>query len=171
MKDLGLWLLIGVGALAIAAGLFGFGDPDPELAPAFSLVSLDGEIVSLSDFSGQVVLLDFWASWCKPCRATFPAVHALAEEFADQGLKLLVVSLDASAEASREELLANDFPTDNVLWGSLSEARAVRNLYGVVGIPRTFLIDREGLIRFDGYPRNLTAADIEPWLQAGPDNP
>jgi len=164
VKDLGLWLILGAALLAIAGGLIGFGERPPELAPAFSLVSLDGEVVSLSDYLGRVVLLDFWASWCKPCRTTFPAVHALAEEYADRGVVLLVVSLDASEENSRDHLLVEGFPTHNVLWGSLEEARAVRNLYGVVGIPRTFVIDRDGLIRFDGYPRNLTGADVEPWL-------
>jgi len=164
VKDIGSWLLLGVGLLAIAAGLFGFGGKDPEIAPGFSLVSLDGEVVSLSDYRGQIVLLDFWASWCKPCRTTFPAVHALAERFADRGVTLLVVSLDASEEASRQYLTDEGYPTANVLWGSLDEARAVRNLYGVVGIPHTFVIDRDGLIRFDGYPRNLNAETIEPWL-------
>jgi thiol-disulfide isomerase/thioredoxin len=164
LDNLGVWLLVGVGLLAIASGLFGFGERPPEVAPGFSLLSLDGEVVSLFDYRGQVVLLDFWASWCKPCRTTFPAVHSLAEAYAGQGLKLLVISLDASEEDSRELLLEEGFPTDNVLWGSLDEARAVKALYGVGGIPRTFLIDRQGLIRFDGYPRNLTAETIEPWL-------
>jgi peroxiredoxin len=164
VKDLGLWILVGIGLFVAASALFGFGERELEIAPAFSLVTLDGETVSLSDYRGQVVLLDFWASWCKPCRTTFPAIHALAGELEDRGVKLLVVSLDASAEASRQYLTDEGYATDNVLWGSLEEARAVRNLYGVVGIPHTFVIDREGFIRFDGYPRNLTVETVEPWL-------
>lgn len=164
MKGIGIWILIGVGTLAVLGALLPMWGGEPKLAADFSLVSLDGEAVSLSDLRGSVVLLDFWASWCAPCIKTFPALHELQEAFADRGVDLLVVSLDASAEASREHLLEQGFPTDNVLWGSLKEARAVQRLYGVIGIPRTFLIDRDGLIRFDGYPRNLTAETIELWL-------
>lgn len=164
MKGIGIWILIGVGTLAVLGALLPMWGGEPKLAEDFSLVSLDGEAVSLSDLRGSVVLLDFWASWCAPCIKTFPALHELQEAFADRGVDLLVVSLDASAEASREHLLEQGFPTDNVLWGSLKEARAVQRLYGVIGIPRTFLIDRDGLIRFDGYPRNLTAETIELWL-------
>jgi len=164
MKDTGVWILLGVGLLAILGGLGLFGDAEPELAPSFSLVSLDGEIVSLSDYRGRVVLLDFWASWCRPCTTTFPAVHELHEQFADRGLDLLVVSLDASAEDALDFLEQNGFPTNNVLWGSLPEARSVKRLYGVGGIPRTFVIDRDGYIRFEGHPRNLKPEIVEPWL-------
>lgn len=164
MKGIGIWILIGVGALVILGTLFPTLDGGPELAADFSLVSLDGKTVSLSDYRGRVVLLDFWASWCAPCTKTLPSLHELHERLADRGVDLLVVSLDASEKISREYLEESGFPTDNVLWGSLDEARAVKRLYGVIGIPRTFLIDREGFIRFDGYPRNLTAETIEPWL-------
>ena len=164
MKNTGLWILFGVGLLVIFGGLGFFGEPEPELGPDFSLVSLDGEIVSLSDYRGRVVLLDFWASWCKPCIRTFPAVHELHEQFVDRETALLVVSLDASAEDARAFLEESGFPTHNVLWGSLPEARAVKGLYGVGGIPKTFVIDREGYIRFEGHPRNLKAEIVEPWL-------
>ena len=60
------------------------------------------------------------------------------------------------------------YETGNVLWGSLEEARAVKNLFGVVGIPRTFLIDREGFIRYDGYPTGLTLEDIAEALGPAP---
>jgi cytochrome c biogenesis protein CcmG/thiol:disulfide interchange protein DsbE len=164
VKGIGIWILIGMGTLAIVGALLPMLDGEPELAADFSLVSLDGETVSLSGYRGRVVLLDFWASWCAPCTKTFPTLHELHERFADRGVDFLVVSLDGSEKKSREHLEENGFPTDNVLWGSLDEARAVKRLYGVIGIPRTFLIDRDGFIRFDGHPRSLTAETIESWL-------
>ena len=165
MKDTGILVLIGaVVVAAVIIGLLPKGEEPPRLAPDFSLVSLDGETVHLSDYRGRIVLLDFWASWCKPCTRTFPALHEVYEDFSDRGVDLLVVSLDRSEEASREYLEENGFPTENVLWGSLAEARAIKELYGVRGIPKTFLIDRDGFIRFSGYPLHLDAEALEPWL-------
>ena len=162
MKNAGILILIGVVAIL---GLVLFqGEKGPELAPDFSLVNLDGRVVTLSSFRGEVVILDFWASWCKPCTKTFPAVHALYESYADSGVVLLVVSLDGSEKDIRAWMEENGFPSGEVLWGSYAEAREIRDLYGVVGIPHTFVIDRDGYIRFDGHPRNLAAKDIEELL-------
>jgi len=160
------WILLLIGGLVIAAvvGFLPRGEEAPRLAPDFSLVSLDGVTIHLSEYRGRVVLLDFWASWCKPCTRTFPELHAVYEEFSDRGVDLLVVSLDRSEEASREYLEENGFPTENVLWGSLAEARAIKDLYDVHGIPKTFLIDRDGFIRYSGYPLHLDAEALEPWL-------
>jgi len=143
------------------------GPTGPELAPDFTLLSLDGELVSLSAYQGRVVVLDFWASWCKPCTRTLPAVHELISQFEGE-VDLLLVSLDKSEKASRSALEEAGYETGNVLWGSLEEARAVKNLFGVVGIPRTFLIDREGFIRYDGYPTGLTLEDIAEALGPAP---
>jgi len=127
-------------------------------------VNLDGETVRLSDFRGRVVVVDFWASWCKPCTKTLPALHDLLDSYAGD-VDLLLVSLDKSDKASRTAMEDAGYGTNNVLWGSLEEARAVRDLFGVVGIPRTFLIDQEGFIRFEGYPTSLTASVIDGVLQ------
>lgn len=160
MKDTGFAILIVLGlALVVAAALFS-GDPEPERAPQFALVSLDGETIRLADFAGRVVVLDFWASWCSPCTKTLPALHALLAPYEDE-VDLLLVSLDKSESAARAAMVAAGYGTSHVLWGSLEEARAVRDLFGVVGIPRTILIDRAGYIRFSGYPTSLSSQDIE----------
>ena len=165
MKDAGVWVIIAVVALTGAlALLYGNVESDPELAPAFTLQNLDGVDVSLTEYRGSVVILDFWATWCKPCTKTFPELHALQEEYADRGVVLLVISLDKSARRARDHLVENGFATDNVLWGSLEEARGVKELYGVGGIPRTFVVDRTGYIRFSGYPTRVTAELLEAWL-------
>jgi len=165
VKDVGVWILIALFAATIAGVVFfGGADTGPRLAPEFTLRSLDGVDVSLAEYRGEVVILDFWATWCKPCTKTFPELHALQQEYADRGVVLLVVSLDRSAQRARDHLVENGFPTDNVLWGSLEEARAVKELYGVGGIPRTFLIDRSGYIRYSGYPTRLSSEALDPWL-------
>lgn len=165
MKDIGLWIgLALVGIVIASAVLFGGFEVEPEPAPEFALRSLDGIDVSLGEHRGSVVILDFWATWCKPCTKSFPELHAVAERYADRGVVLLVVSLDKSEARARDHLIENGFSTDNVLWGSLEEARAVKALYDVVGIPRTFVIDRDGLIRFSGYPTRVTSELIESLL-------
>ena len=165
LKDIGIWLAIGLIGVGIGwAILSGGGGAVSELAPAFTLENLDGVDVSLSDYLGSVVILDFWATWCTPCMKTFPELHALQLRYADRGVALLVVSLDRTADRARDHLVRSGFPTSNVLWGSLDEARAVKSLYDVGGIPRTFLIDRNGYIRFSGYPTRVTPEEIEPWL-------
>ncbi|MEW5826650.1 MAG: TlpA disulfide reductase family protein [Candidatus Bipolaricaulota bacterium] len=138
--------------------------PAPERAPEFSLASLDGEITRLSDLRGQLVILDFWASWCKPCTRTFPVLHDVAMSYADRGVVLLVVSLDKSAEVAREALGEAGYGTEGVLYGSLQEARAVKALYNVGGIPHTFVIDRDGWIRYSGQPSGVNAQVLESWL-------
>jgi len=165
VRDIGVWLLIALlGVAAASALLFGGLTTGPRIAPDFTLRSLDGIDVSLADLRGSVVVLDFWATWCKPCRTTFPDLHALAESYAERGVALLVVSLDRSERRARDHLVESGFPTDNVLWGSLEEARAVKELFGVGGIPRTFVIDRDGIIRFSGYPTRVTAELLDSWL-------
>jgi thiol-disulfide isomerase/thioredoxin len=165
LKDVGVWFVLALAGFAVVWVVFLGGiDAGPELAPQFTLRSLDGAEVSLAEYRGSVVILDFWATWCKPCTKTFPELHALQQDHADRDVVLLVVSLDRSAQRARDHLVENGFPTGNVLWGSLEEARAVKALYGVGGIPRTFLIDRAGYIRYSGYPTRLTSEKLDPWL-------
>jgi len=165
VKSYAVWVVIALAGIAVVSAVF-FADVNsgPQIAPAFTLRSLDGIDRSLEEFRGSVVILDFWATWCKPCTRTFPELHALQQSYVDRGVVLLVVSLDKSEQKARDHLIESGYATDNVLWGSLEEARAVKALYGVGGIPRTFLIDRDGYIRYSGHPTRLSAEDIEPWL-------
>jgi len=135
--------------------------PESPLAPLFTLPNLEGEDVSLIDYRGQVVILDFWATWCDLCVQTFPRIQSLSETYADQGAVLLVVSLDKRGETARTYLIENEEPTDNVLWGSLEEAREVKDLFGVGGIAHTVVIDCEGYIRYSGHPLYLEYSLIE----------
>ena len=114
-------------------------------ATDFSQPTPEGKKVSLSDFRGKYVLIDFWASWCRPCRMENPNVVAAYNRFKDKGFAVLGVSLD-----SNRDLWIAAIQQDNLTWTHISDLKGwgneVGKLYGVTGIPQNFLIDREGKI-------------------------
>lgn len=125
-----------------------------EPAPLFTLHNLDGKEVSLTDLKGKVVVLDFWATWCGPCKASFPAMQQTVNRFADNKdvAFLFINTLESKKnleETVRNYLKAKGY-TFNVLF-DVSDAAgkfpAVTS-YGAKGIPAKFIIDREGNIRF-----------------------
>ncbi|MBE0635707.1 TlpA family protein disulfide reductase [Candidatus Bipolaricaulota bacterium] len=164
MKNAGLLIAIALAGVFLATILFSGEDLQPRLAPDFSLQSLDDERITLSDYRGQVVVMDFWATWCSPCLKSFPHLHDVVSRYQGEGVVLLVVSLDKSAQRARDYLIENGYATSNVLWESLDAARGVKEQFGVVGIPRTFIIDREGFIQYAGHPGQLTYEELGKWL-------
>lgn len=115
-------------------------------APDFTEALPSGEMMSLSSLKGKVVLLDFWASWCGPCRRENPNVVALYKKYKDDGFTVMSVSLDKSKEAwlaaiEKDGLIWPNHVSDLAHW-----ACKAAKLYGVSGIPFTVLIDREGNI-------------------------
>jgi len=134
-------------------------------APDFTLTSLTGAPVTLSDYRGRVVILDFWASWCGPCKATFPFLHALWQGEADRGTVLIGVSLDRTRTAALSYLEQTGFDDMIALWGSYSAASSVASNYGVQGIPHTLIIDRDGLVRYAGHPALLRAEFLREIVQ------
>ena len=118
----------------------------PRPAPAATLSTLDGSPLALTEVvqSKDVVLLDFWATWCKPCEKTMPEIQELHDEFASQGLRVLGVSIDEKgAKHVREWLDGRDF--DYPMAVDTSDSPAWFH-YGVPAVPAMFLIDREGQI-------------------------
>lgn len=129
-------------------------------APDFRLQSLDNEDVALSDFLGRVIILDFWASWCGPCQSTMPGLESLARTLAPD-VVLLGVSLDRTAANASDYLTANNYDAMIALYESYSSAYEVFKTYGGGGIPKTYVIDRAGIIRYAGHPASLPRQTIE----------
>ena len=133
-------------------------------APDFALTSLDGQTVTLSSYLGRVVILDFWASWCTPCRISMPDLYTLWKDHEDSGVVFLGVSLDRSESDAVAYIESKSYHGFVPLYGSYSAAANVARQYGVSGIPRTFVIDRSGVIRFADHPATLTAVNLATWL-------
>ncbi len=121
--------------------------PQPgQPAPEISLPGIDGTIVHLSDLKGKVVLIDFWASWCGPCRQNNPHLVNLYKKFRSKGVEILGISLDNNDESWKRAVQQDQLEwiqvNDNKGWEAPSA-----NAYDVNAIPASFLIDKKGNIR------------------------
>lgn len=114
-----------------------------KLAPDFELSSLDGQVVSLSDFRGKPVFLNFWATWCGPCRFEMPFIQEMYEGLSSEGLVVLAVNLREDPARVREFVATFGF-TFPVLLAADPE---VPLAYNIRGIPATFFIDENGIIQ------------------------
>jgi len=116
-----------------------------DVAPDFQLKNLKGDLISLTSLRGQVVLIDFWASWCGPCREENPNLVRAYNQFKSKGFTVLGVSLDDDAERWR-----NAIAKDNLTWHHVSDLQGwnsiVSKLYNVHAIPQNFLIDKDGRV-------------------------
>jgi len=134
-------------------------------APSFTVDALAGGRAALSDYRGKVVVLDFWASWCGPCKASMPVLESFAKRYKGRGLVLLGLSVDRNPDTARQFLADNGYTDLVALWESPAAApTAAHTLYRISGIPHTFVIDREGIVLFAGHPALLSAVNLERWL-------
>ena len=134
-------------------------------APAWELKTVDGKTIRSSDFKGKIVVLDFWATWCPPCRAEIPGFVELQKQYARDGVVVIGVSLDQGEPAAVKkfaEKLGVNYPI------VLGDQDIVRAFGGVESIPTTFIIDREGRIvsRHVGFTeKSDLEKDIKPLLR------
>ncbi len=115
-------------------------------APDFTLSTLDGGVVQLSGFKGKVVLLDFWAEWCGPCKKAAPTVISLYKNYKDKGLRVFGINLDDIKDIDKVRSYVKN---ENVPYPILLEGFPAANKYSVSGIPKFVLIDKNGKIAFE----------------------
>ncbi|MDR1469106.1 MAG: TlpA family protein disulfide reductase [Spirochaetaceae bacterium] len=109
-------------------------------APDWTLKAVDGDAVTLSQLTGQVVFLNFWATWCPPCRAEMPSMEALYQRFKDRGLALVAVDL-----MEREDVVRNYLRENGLTFPVLLDTRGLAGgQYGVKAVPTTCILDRDG---------------------------
>jgi peroxiredoxin len=130
----------------VLLGLLGMAGRPPLVggpAPEIVLPDLQGKEVRLSDFRRNIVLLNFWATWCKPCKEEMPAMQASYNKLRDEGFVVLAVNELEDTEKVAEHIRTHGHTFPVVM----DHNNRVANQYGVVGLPASFLIDRQGIVR------------------------
>jgi len=115
------------------------------MAPPFAVTATDGRRISLDDLKGRVVLLDFWATWCGPCREALPHLRDIARKFQGQPLVILSISLDTDPEKWRDFVAKNGMTWAQYYDGGFDGP--IAKLFGVDAIPHTFTIDADGVLQ------------------------
>lgn len=140
------WTLLG--RVPPAATTDGAPPPSPRegfSAPDFTLDLLGGGQVTLSDLRGQAVMINLWASWCPPCREEMPAIQNVYEDYKDQGLVVLAVNTTNQDSEEAAAAFVGEFGLTFPV--PLDKTGAVSNRYQLRGLPSTYFVDREGVIR------------------------
>jgi len=141
---------------------------EPVIAADFELSRLEGGTFRLSDYRGQIILLDFWATWCRPCRMTIPHLIKLYQQYKDKNVLVVGISLDGGDPATVSKFV-DEFKIPYPIL--LGDAETVAKYGNFPAIPVSFLIDQKGEIveRHSGFrPRQIYETDID-LLLAGPD--
>ncbi len=125
------------------------------LAPEFALKTIKGDTLRLSDLRGNVVLVDFWATWCAPCKASMPHLQEIHETMQDKGVRVVAVSVDRQGERVVKPFIDKYGFTFDVL---LTDNKIEGRFGGIQGIPTTFIIKPDGTVykRFVGYQPKAT---------------
>jgi thiol-disulfide isomerase/thioredoxin len=139
-----------------------------KMAPPFSLTTVDGQRISMDDLQGKVVLLDFWATWCGPCREALPHIQNVAKKFRGQQLVILSVSLDADEQKWKDFIGKNEMTWPQYRDGGFTGP--IAKMFGVTAIPHTFTIDSDGVLQeehigdasIEGKLKKLLAHTHEP---------
>jgi peroxiredoxin len=136
-----LVLLPVVQVLAARIGMHVY--PEPLSAPVLQLTDQDGRDHRLEDYRDHIVIVNFWASWCAPCKKEMPSLQATKRAFSDTGLVVLAVSLDDSWQATAQGM--KGYESDFV--ALLDQDGETAGRWGALGVPTAFVLDRQGKIR------------------------
>ena len=153
-----------VSLLIVLSGLLGMAARPPLVgspAPEIVLKDLQGRDVKLSDLRGKVVLVNFWATWCKPCKEEMPAMQASYDKLRDKGFVVLAVNELEDTARVAEHIRTHGHTFEVVM----DHNNQVANMYGVVGLPASFLIDPQGIVRERISGSLLTESRIEEMVQ------
>jgi len=136
-----------------------------ETAPEFAAHTTSDEEIALSDYSGGVVLIDFWGAWCRPCRVRMPHLQDLHDQFSPDGLVVILVGTDQEKQDAIDFLSENGYTDFVSVWEpGYKSQNPIAQLYDVHSFPHTFLLDRQGVIRYVGHPDYLASQMIEQLL-------
>jgi thiol-disulfide isomerase/thioredoxin len=116
-------------------------------APAFSATLFDGRAFNLADAQGKVVLVNFWATWCAPCRAEMPAIDAFYRKHRDDGLVVVAVSMDRPADEAKARAVMKDYAFD----AAFAKDASFKDYGRIWRLPLTFVVDRAGVLRRDDW--------------------
>ena len=159
LRRVALATLLVLALAPVSCGRAGEPGVVPLQVPDVSLPALGGKRVSLRDFRGKILLVDFWATWCGPCKETIPDLVRLQDRYRKDGLVVIGISLDVQGEAAVAAFAKQYRMNYTVLLG---DDRTVRAFGGIVGIPTSFVVDRRGRIvkRFVGVVDAAAYEDV-----------
>jgi thiol-disulfide isomerase/thioredoxin len=135
---------------------------------SLKFVANDGREVDLSQMKGKVVLVDFWATWCGPCKKELPRVKAAQEKFRAQGFEIIGISCDNDKDTLKQFVEKNKIPWPQYLGGQERTKNQFTAEFGINGIPHMLLVDKQGRLRFDnvrakdGFEEQITKLLAEP---------
>lgn len=153
LKVIKIWLIVMILGVILTAGC---------TKSPLELKSLDGSTISLNDLRGQPVLLNFWATWCPPCRSEMPHIQELYEDPEWQARDLVILAVDIQeSEATAREFMTSNGYSFTVLLDTKGE---VARSYNVRGIPTTVIIDKDGIIRNERVGAFTSKAQIEQFI-------